>query len=318
MLAASCTPGENVNARGKGGSFDRPSGVPKLGVEVQGLENGVVAARGRRFGTIGELLIGLSRSNMDRGRLRERCNGWPGLAKRQAEIGRGGEWRKEGVREGSYGDAGGITRVGLAGAGRSSGGADPPFKGVRGAAGTVASSSRFKMVSWLPSFLVPALPEARLFSSKRVSVKTRKAKVNQTRTIRCSATRAFDDVSAAIGHCYFVLLEDMAAPHALGIDACVRPATKSASEARLLAFGPSLGPPVFQVLFLGGTPATRGLKDRRVWCRAGVNVVLVNVIVWVEEPVLVLGESGVRETLGILVLVGERGEGVANEDRVGV
>lgn len=115
-----------------------------------------------------------------------------------------------------------------------------------------------------------------------------------------------------------MLLEDVAAPHALGIDTRVRPTTKSASEARLLAFGPSLGSLVFQVLFLGGTPATRRLKDRRVRRRAGVGIILVNVIVWVEEPVLVLGESGVRETLGILVLVGERGEGVANEDRVGV
>jgi hypothetical protein len=74
-----------------------------------------------------------------------------------------------------------MTRLGVGLAGReeaiSSCGENSPC-GMRGAAGTVASSSRFRIVSWLPSFLV--LLPVRLFSSnkKRVPIRSEKSKLD--------------------------------------------------------------------------------------------------------------------------------------------
>jgi hypothetical protein len=115
-----------------------------------------------------------------------------------------------------------------------------------------------------------------------------------------------------------VLLEDMAAPHALRIHARVRPATKGAPQSGLLAVGPSLGPLLFQVFFPGGAPTTRRFKGGRVRYRVEVFTILVNVIFWVEEPVDVFSQCCISDPLRIRLLVGEGGEGVVEKHGVRV
>lgn len=136
-------------------------------------------------------------------------------------------------------------------------------------------------------------------------------------TVRIAPAWAFH-VIAAVRHCYLVLLEDVPAPHALCIYAGVRPTTKGTSESGLLAVGPSIWPLLFQVFFPGGTPAAWRFEGSRVSYRVGVFTILVDVIFWNEEPVEVFRQGCVGDTLRIQVLVGERREGVAKKDGIGV
>jgi hypothetical protein len=75
-------PTEN-KVRENGLIFVRLSGVSKPKLDVQGLDNGVVAARGRPLDTIGEGATGLAPPSIVSESSRDRCIGWLGLGKRQ-------------------------------------------------------------------------------------------------------------------------------------------------------------------------------------------------------------------------------------------
>jgi len=121
-----------------------------------------------------------------------------------------------------------------------------------------------------------------------------------------------------ICHSNFVLLIDMAAPHALCIHPSIGTATKGAPQARFLALRPGFTPAFLKVLFLCRTPASGRFKLSRIWNSVRVGVPRRGEVLWVQEPVFVFRHDGVCKALGILLDIWKICERRVKEDRVWV
>lgn len=123
-------------------------------------------------------------------------------------------------------------------------------------------------------------------------------------TISPSATSAISPFTA-VRHSDLVFLEDVAAPHAFGIDSSVGTAAEGAAQTRLFALRPTLRASLAEVLLLGGAPAPRGLKLRRVGDSIWIGVKCRLEVIRVEEPLRIRSHQRVREALWVMVGVGE-------------
>jgi len=61
-----------------------------------------------------------------------------------------------------------------------------------------------------------------------------------------------------------MFLEYMPSPHTLGIYTRILASAERATQARFLSLNPSFNTPFLEILFLGGAPTPRRLKNGRV------------------------------------------------------
>jgi len=86
---------------------------------------------------------------------------------------------------------------------------------------------------------------------------------------------------ATICHCNFVLLIDMAAPHALRIYPGIGTTTEGAPQARFLTLRPGFTPAFLKVLFLCRTPAPGRFELSRIWNSVRIGVPGRDEVLWV-------------------------------------
>ena len=119
---------------------------------------------------------------------------------------------------------------------------------------------------------------------------------------------------ATICHSNFVLLIDMAAPHALCIHPGIGTTTEGAPQARLLTLWPGFASAFLKVFFLCRAPAPRRFELSRIWNSIRIGVSRRDEVLWVQKPVFVVRHNGVCETLGILLGVRKNCERRVEED----
>jgi hypothetical protein len=117
----------------------------------------------------------------------------------------------------------------------------------------------------------------------------------------------------SIGHRNLVFLEDVTSPHTLCIDTGISSAAERASQSRFLAFGPTVGPALLQVLLLRRAPASGRLEE--IWIRDSVwsRRVCSDEVICDQEPFWVRRHDGIGEAVGVKAGVGEGIEGWMNE-----